>query len=45
MGKEALTLREDTGWIRSLVLSRDGKRLLSGGADRTIKVWDLQAGK
>ncbi len=29
----------------SLALSGDGKRLFSGSADSTIKVWDLESGK
>jgi hypothetical protein len=31
--------------VSSLALSVDGKRLFSGSEDRTIKVWDLEAGK
>ena len=31
--------------VTSLALSADGKRLFSGSHDKTIKVWDLEAGK
>jgi WD40 repeat protein/serine/threonine protein kinase len=32
------------GWIGDIVFSRDGSRLLSGGSDTTVRVWDV-AGK
>src|SRR5262249_5486173 len=43
--QKAHTLYGHTGDVRSLALSGDGKRLVSGSSDKTIKVWDLQAGK
>jgi hypothetical protein len=42
--KETLTLLGHTDDVTSLVLSADGKRLFSGSLDKTIKVWDLDAG-
>lgn len=34
-----------TGYINSIQLSRDGKRLLSASADSTIRVWDTKNGQ
>lgn len=31
--------------VRSVALSADGKRALSGSDDNTLKVWGLQSGK
>jgi WD40 repeat protein len=44
-GKETLTLSGHTDLVSSLALSPCGKRLFSGSADTTIKVWDLESGK
>jgi WD40 repeat protein/serine/threonine protein kinase len=34
-----------TGTVRALVLTRDGKRAISGGSDRLIHVWETAGGK
>jgi WD40 repeat protein len=39
------TLEEHNGWVRSLVFTADGSRLLSGGEDGRINIWDLQDGQ
>jgi WD40 repeat protein len=35
------TFRGHRGPIRCLAVSRDGKLLVTGSADKTVKVWDL----
>jgi WD40 repeat protein len=39
------TLRGHTGPVSSVAFSGDGKALASGGADTTIKLWDLATGR
>jgi WD40 repeat protein len=49
LGAEAprprLTLRGHTDEVRCVAISPDGKVLASGGADNTIRFWDLATGK
>ncbi|KIO10747.1 hypothetical protein M404DRAFT_78784, partial [Pisolithus tinctorius Marx 270] len=39
-----LTLPGHTGWVRSVGFSPDGKRIVSGSDDRTVRVWDAERG-
>jgi WD40 repeat protein len=39
------TLSGHTGYIYGVAISPDGQTLVSGGADKTIKVWSLSTGK
>jgi len=44
-GQETLTLKGHAGWVNSVAFSPDGKHLVSGSADGTIKVWDADRGQ
>ena len=38
------TLRGHTGTVVSLSFSPDGKSVVSGSADKLVKIWDVEAG-
>jgi WD40 repeat protein len=44
-GRTMRTLAWEIGVIRSLAFLPDGKRLLSGGDDGTVRLWDVTTGK
>jgi WD40 repeat protein len=44
-GTQLLSHPAHPGAIRSLAFSADGQRLLSGGADSTVLIWDLASMK
>ncbi len=37
-------LEGHTGAVKSMVITADGRRVISGGEDHTIRVWDLEGG-
>ena len=38
------TLMGHTGFVWSIAFSRDGKRIVSGSADKLVKIWDTETG-
>jgi len=44
-GKRVRALKAHDGWVRRLVRSPDGKRLLTVGDDMLVKLWDTANGK
>ena len=40
-----VTLKGDTDFVSSVAYSPDGKRIVSGSRDKTVKVWDALTGK
>ena len=43
-GTEIVTLKGHTGRVTSVAFSPDGKRIVSGSDDNTVKVWDADKG-
>ena len=43
-GIQTAVLSGHTSWVESLAFSPDGTSLVSGGFDKTIKLWDVQTG-
>ena len=43
-GQERRTLKGHAGWVLAVALSADGKTAVSGSADWTLKVWDVEMG-
>jgi hypothetical protein len=42
-GQETLTLKGHTGMVWSVSFSPDGKRIVSGDGDGTLKVWNISS--
>jgi len=44
-GQETLTLKGHAIWVTNVSFSPDGRRIVSGSFDKTLKVWDAQTGQ
>ncbi|MFM6307975.1 MAG: WD40 repeat domain-containing protein, partial [Dolichospermum sp.] len=45
IGQEKLTLKAHSDWVRAIAITPDGKTVISGSDDTTIKAWDLVTGQ
>ena len=42
-GQETLTLKGHSDSVTSVSFSPDGKRIVSGSTDKTVKIWDISS--
>ena len=43
-GRKVRTLRGHVDWVNAVAITPDGKQVLSGSDDRTLKVWEFETG-
>ncbi|MTJ40872.1 WD40 repeat domain-containing protein, partial [Dolichospermum sp. UHCC 0406] len=44
-GEEQSTLSGHSSYVRAVAVTADGKRVISGSYDNTVKVWNLETGE
>lgn len=44
-GKQLVSCKGHTGWIRSVAFSPDGSTIVSGSSDHAVRLWDVRTGQ
>jgi WD40 repeat protein len=44
-GEELLSFNGHSGWVRAVAVTTDGKNVISGSSDNTLKLWSLETGE
>jgi WD40 repeat protein/serine/threonine protein kinase len=44
-GQEQVTLTGHISWVPALAFTPDGQRIVSAGADQTLRIWDVRDGR
>ncbi|MFM6253046.1 MAG: WD40 repeat domain-containing protein, partial [Dolichospermum sp.] len=42
IGQEKLTFKGHNDWVNAITITPDGRTVISGSRDKTIKAWDLE---
>ncbi|MFM6248108.1 MAG: WD40 repeat domain-containing protein, partial [Dolichospermum sp.] len=45
IGQEKLTFKGHSAPVRAITITPNGKTVISGSSDKTIKTWDLRTGQ
>jgi WD40 repeat protein len=43
-GQQARVLKGHNSYVRAIDISRDGKKIVSGGSDKSIRIWNAESG-
>ncbi len=45
MGQVLKVLKGHIAWVRAVMISIDGGKIVSGSSDKTVRVWSMETGE